>query len=246
MFKYSPPQCKSELNRSTAFSLLSKFCNNSSVNRHTLCTEILFTIQTSSNKNYVDFKKKKEKVQTDSSFFMFPLNCKKLNSLFSCRSVVESFRSLLLEAVDSKTLDFSQTNSSCYKSPNILFPPLTDFIRSSLNLNPSRRDTGYIGLENLGAICYMNSLLQQLYMHLPFRYSILSYEKNYNVSMDKNKDVTSSVDFTSLSTGSGKLTSLQISSFEKTYNQLRVLFALLQVYFFLNENNKHLILLMFY
>jgi hypothetical protein len=34
--------------------------------------------------------------------------------------------------------------------------------------------TGYCGLHNLGAICYMNSFLQQLYMHYPFRYSLLS------------------------------------------------------------------------
>jgi len=34
--------------------------------------------------------------------------------------------------------------------------------------------TGYVGLKNLGAICYMNSLLQQLYMIPSFRNDILS------------------------------------------------------------------------
>ena len=34
--------------------------------------------------------------------------------------------------------------------------------------------TGYVGLQNLGCICYMNSLMQQLYMIEPIRYGVLS------------------------------------------------------------------------
>uniref|UniRef100_A0A6B2KW10 USP domain-containing protein n=1 Tax=Arcella intermedia TaxID=1963864 RepID=A0A6B2KW10_9EUKA len=35
---------------------------------------------------------------------------------------------------------------------------------------------GFVGLQNLGATCYMNSLLQQFYMRPEFRYGILSVE----------------------------------------------------------------------
>ncbi len=33
--------------------------------------------------------------------------------------------------------------------------------------------TGFAGLKNLGNICYINSMLQQLYMNKNFRYLIL-------------------------------------------------------------------------
>ncbi len=32
---------------------------------------------------------------------------------------------------------------------------------------------GYVGMRNLGATCYMNSLMQQLYMVPPLRYGML-------------------------------------------------------------------------
>ena len=33
---------------------------------------------------------------------------------------------------------------------------------------------GYVGLKNIGCICYMNSILQQMYMVPPFRNAIIS------------------------------------------------------------------------
>ena len=48
--------------------------------------------------------------------------------------------------------------------------------RSSWNYLPNsntKSSTGYVGLSNLGATCYMNSLMQQLYMVPPLRYGLL-------------------------------------------------------------------------
>ena len=36
-----------------------------------------------------------------------------------------------------------------------------------------RSVTGYVGLKNIGCICYMNSIIQQLYMIAPFRKAML-------------------------------------------------------------------------
>lgn len=35
----------------------------------------------------------------------------------------------------------------------------------------------YVGLRNLGCICYMNALMQQLFMIEPLRYGILSVDR---------------------------------------------------------------------
>lgn len=39
-----------------------------------------------------------------------------------------------------------------------------------------RSDTGYVGIRNLGCICYMNSLIQQLYMMPNLRAGLLAIE----------------------------------------------------------------------
>jgi len=41
-----------------------------------------------------------------------------------------------------------------------------------------RSSTGYVGLKNLANICYINSMMQQLYMNKNFRYLVLRIKDN--------------------------------------------------------------------
>ncbi len=59
---------------------------------------------------------------------------------------------------------------SLYSSP----PPLCiDFLFINSRSYDSKKETGYVGLKNQGATCYMNSLLQSLFCTRYFRKVIL-------------------------------------------------------------------------
>jgi len=47
-----------------------------------------------------------------------------------------------------------------------------------------RADCGYVGLRNGGATCYMNSVIQQLYMVPGIPEAVLSVEENDKVNED--------------------------------------------------------------
>ena len=64
--------------------------------------------------------------------------------------------------------------------------------RSAYSLSKSLKTCGHVGLYNLGATCYMNSIMQQLYMVPTFRYAIMGaddkdmtlYYENYTPQDD--------------------------------------------------------------
>ena len=68
--------------------------------------------------------------------------------------------------------------------PKIIIPYKTNNIQiNNKNENENNNEkTKYIGLKNQGATCYLNSLIQTLFMTPEFRYEILKW--NYNPSIN--------------------------------------------------------------
>ena len=54
------------------------------------------------------------------------------------------------------------------------------------NLKLEKSATGFVGLKNIGCICYMNSIMQQLYMIPSFRKAILEVEDKKNEPPSEN------------------------------------------------------------
>lgn len=47
---------------------------------------------------------------------------------------------------------------------------------------------GYVGIRNLGCICYMNAMMQQFYMTPEFRYSMLRADDGEKENIVTYKD----------------------------------------------------------
>jgi uncharacterized UBP type Zn finger protein len=53
-------------------------------------------------------------------------------------------------------------------------------------MDSEKSSTGYVGIKNLGCICYMNSLFQQLFMISSLRNSVLQVPDNLTGDKDEN------------------------------------------------------------
>lgn len=53
-------------------------------------------------------------------------------------------------------------------------------------MDSEKSSTGYVGIKNLGCICYMNSLFQQLFMIKSLRNDVLSIPEDHKQEKDEN------------------------------------------------------------
>lgn len=56
-------------------------------------------------------------------------------------------------------------------------------------MDSEKSSTGYVGIKNLGCICYMNSLFQQLFMIQSFRNDLLSVKDPNSDKVEKEENM---------------------------------------------------------
>jgi ubiquitin carboxyl-terminal hydrolase 9/24 len=56
-------------------------------------------------------------------------------------------------------------------------------------MDSEKSSTGYVGIKNLGCICYMNSLFQQLFMVQSFRNDLLSVKDSQTDKVEKEENM---------------------------------------------------------
>jgi len=104
-----------------------------------------------------------------------PPKCKSKNTRYACLSLV---RELTIEnQVGLRTL-VDYMRQTIYSSNVSWFWRTARSHDWSITTNDKQEksSTGYVGLKNIGCICYMNSIMQQLFMITPFRKAMLEVE----------------------------------------------------------------------
>lgn len=117
-----------------------------------------------------------------------PPKCKSRNTRYACLSLV---RELTIEnQVGLRTLvDYMrETIYSSNVSTSWRTQRPADW-NIAVNDKQERSATGYVGLKNIGCICYMNSIMQQLFMITPFRKAMLEVEDRNQLTEPEETNV---------------------------------------------------------
>ena len=147
------------------------------------------------NNNNEENKKKKEidyskedylinieeikKIDINSQKKEIPYEIKEICSQY----LLEAFRFSSSEKILNKIISiiklFPSEKSSESKNEEIM---------KKMKSPPSFKKHGHVGLKNLGCICYMNSILQQIYMVPTFRYAIMGFNGTNINELPDNDD----------------------------------------------------------
>lgn len=116
---------------------------------------------------------------------LLPPKCKARNTRWCCLSLVKE---LTYDNQESTRVLVDYMRQTIYSS-NVSWHWRTargsDWTITA-NDKQERSVTGYVGLKNIGCICYMNSIMQQLFMITPFRKAMLEVE-DQNAHQEPNE-----------------------------------------------------------
>ena len=106
------------------------------------------------------------------------------NTLYSAEYFINNSQ-YISELLTSIEKEQSQSNTQQQQESGSKYYYLEMMHRSD---STKCRSEGYVGLKNLGCICYMNSIMQQIYMVPTFRYAILQSDDHKPIETSSSFD----------------------------------------------------------
>jgi len=100
-------------------------------------------------------------------------------------------KELLIDNKEGTVILVEFLSKTIYKSDTCLFwrtQRKTDWHVASTQ-KQEKSSTGFVGLKNIGCICYMNSIMQQLFMIPSFRKAILEVQDKNVLNEQPNENV---------------------------------------------------------
>ena len=104
-----------------------------------------------------------------------PPKCKSKNTRIACLTLLKE---LTIENQVGLRILVDYMRDTIYSSNVSWFwrTPRNQDWSITTNDKQDKSSTGYVGLKNIGCICYINSIMQQLFMIKPFRKAMLEVE----------------------------------------------------------------------
>ena len=117
-----------------------------------------------------------------------PPKCKSKNTRYACLSLVKELTIDNQVGVRTLVEYMRKTIYSSNVSWHWRTPRGSDWTITT-NDKQEKSVTGYVGLKNIGCICYMNSIMQQLFMITPFRKAMLEVEDRHSLTEPEETNV---------------------------------------------------------
>ena len=122
-----------------------------------------------------EFPSKKSQIESKDSLFAPPPKCKSQESRDAAFDLVLT----LVQGNKNGLMSTILTLLQYHRNNSWRSQKKTDW--SIITFQSEKSSTGFVGLKNLGCICYLNSIMQQLFMISSFRDDILACPDNQRI-----------------------------------------------------------------
>jgi len=148
--------------------------------------------KTGFSSNSFDITINKKEIDEEKTLFELGIVSKTIVLLHRKQGAKASdFPSKKNDSIENKNLNTAISMMNNLNNKSISGNPIYRNIESLFELKNSK--TGFVGLYNQGATCYLNSLIQSLYMTIEFRYGVYmwdfeeTWKKKRGIEKNRNK-----------------------------------------------------------